>query len=188
MRVRCFLITCLLVSACKDETSNFAPGFATNTPVVEKTNQPSIRIIPNRNNDKPRAIILISNQFETSFQKKYLHKTPYSKHLADILQQQLNDVSVDKNEITRTISILPDIEPNCLIELKNIIDSFYKELENYYKLKNQLLYYSTETMPAYVPKGNQMIELENSNRLAKQGLEAVISFLKSNSSNNICNN
>ena len=188
MKVRYFLITCLLLSACKEETSNFVPSIATNTPVVEKTNQPSISIKPNRNNDKTRAIMLISNQFETSFQRNYLHKTPYSKYLAGVLQQQLNDVGVDKNEITRTISILPDIEPDCLIELKNIIDSFYKELGNYYKLKNQLLYYSTETMTAYVPKRKQMIELENSNKLAKQSLEAVISFLKSKSSNNICNN
>ena len=61
------------------------------------------------------------------------------------------------------------------------------ELAKFYKTKNQILYYSTETIPAYVPKQKQKIEIENSNQLAKKSIETVIWFLKSKESSNICN-
>lgn len=173
-----------ILSACKDENRAPQNNSLTNAIIPVNTNQ--VIFQPDRisNKDKTRAIVLVANQFETSFQRKYLHKTPYSKYLASVLTQQLNDVNIDKNEIIRTISNLPDIEPECLIEIKNIIDSFYGDLAKFYKTKNQILYYSTETMPAYVPK--QKLEIENSNQLAKKSIETVIWFLKSEESNNIC--
>jgi hypothetical protein len=187
MKALYFLVLALLLSACKENNSKPQQVDFTNSSPVVKTNLILVSPKTTANKDKVRAIIMVANQFETSFQRKYLHKTPYSKHLATVLQQQLNDANVDKNEITRAISTLPDIEPDCLIEIKSIVDSFYKELEKYYKTKNQILYYSAETIPAYSPRKKQMVELENSNGLAKRSLESVISFLKSKDSINICN-
>ncbi len=187
MKILYLLVLALLISACKEENSKPQQADFTNSSPAVKTNLILVSPKTTSNKNKVRAIIMVANQFETSFQRKYLHKTPYSKYLTTVLQQQLNDANVDKNEITRAISTLPDIEAECLIEIKSIVDSFYKELEKYYKTKNQILYYSAETIPAYLPKNRQMLELENSNGLAKRSLESVIAFLKSKDSINICN-
>jgi hypothetical protein len=187
MKALYFLVLALLLSACKENNSKPQQVDFTNSSPVVKTNLILVSPKTTANKDKVRAIIMVANQFETSFQRKYLHKTPYSKYLTTVLQQQLNDANVDKNEITRAISTLPDIEAECLIEIKNIVDSFYKELEKYYKAKNQILYFSAETIPAYSPRKKQMVELENSYGLVKRSLESVISFLKSKDSINICN-
>jgi len=186
MKTLYLLVLALLVSACKEENGKPQQVDFTNSSPVVKSNQILVSPKSTENKDKVRAIILVANQFETSFQRKYLHKTPYSKYLTTVLQQQLNDANVDKNEITRVVSTLPDIEPDCLIEIKSIIDSFYKELEQYYRTKNQILYYSAETIPAYSPKKKQMVALENSNGMAKRSLESVISFLKSKDAVKIC--
>jgi hypothetical protein len=186
MKTMYLLVLALLVSACKEENGRPQQDDFTNSSPVVKSNQILVSPKSTENKDKVRAIILVANQFETSFQRKYLHKTPYSKYLTTVLQQQLNDANVDKNEITRVVSTLPDIEPDCLIEIKSIIDSFYKELEQYYRTKNQILYYSAETIPAYSPKKKQMVALEKSNGMAKRGLESVISFLKSKDAVKIC--
>ena len=187
MKTLYLLVLALLLSACKEENSKAQQVDFTNSSPVVKTNQILVSPKTTANKDKVRAIILVATQFETSFQRKYSHRTPDGKLLTDVLQQQLNDANIDKNEITRAISTLPNVEPDCLIEIKSIVDSFYKELEKYYKTKNQIFYYFAEPISSNSTKKNKKVELENSNGLAKRSIESVISFLKSKDAISICN-
>jgi hypothetical protein len=187
MKTLYLLVLAILLSACKEENIKPHQVDSTNLSLVVKTNQTLVNPKTTANKDKVRAIILVATQFETSFQRKYSHRTPDGKLLTGVLQQQLNDANIDKNEITRAISNLPNVEPDCLIEIKGIVDSFYKELEKYYKTKNQIFYYFAEPVSSNSTKKNKKVELENSNGLAKRSIESVILFLKSKDAISICN-
>ena len=90
MKTLYLLVLALLLSACKEENSKAQQVDFTNSSPVVKTNQILVSPKTTANKDKVRAIILVATQFETSFQRKYSHRTPDGKLLTDVLQQQLN--------------------------------------------------------------------------------------------------
>jgi hypothetical protein len=85
MKALYFLGLGLLLSACKENNSKPQQVDFTNSSPVVKTNLILVSPKSTANKDKVRAIIMVANQFETSFQRKYLHKTPYSKYGSSLL-------------------------------------------------------------------------------------------------------